>query len=143
MTPLDDLRPGMWVALVTCKKDQQLTFPGVRRSLWVEPEDIQFDGFPWKIISISLPFLCVEGRGRRTAIDVRDWEVKKLTRQYAKAMLGVEHRSGTASAELPTGHCPRCGTKLIQRRIGEGQWIPVCPECDQSRPPAKKGIVIQ
>lgn len=142
MTHPEDLRPGQYVALVGCKRDQQVVTK--RGGLWIEACDVKFDGMPLKIVSISLPFICVDHPdGDRIGLDIRDWDFKRLSRHYARSMLAAPtYATQLVKTNAPgPGHCQRCGSKLIQRRVGDGQWATICPECDGQKPPARKVIV--
>lgn len=91
MTPADDLRPGMWVAIVGREEPEEepenpwalMAWPTTKKTKTTRT----FTGEPFQILAISLPFLCVIGSGKQFAVDIRSVDVQRLNRQFVRAML--------------------------------------------------------
>src|SRR5688572_19997051 len=123
MTPVDDLRRGDWVAVVGCNMDRP-------RDWFGNEKPVAFDGLPLRILAISLPFLCVDCQGKTLSLDVRAWDVKKVSRHYARAMSGVAPKQPRRRRARPQkGHCPRCGERLCERLDATTNfiWRHLCP----------------
>lgn len=137
MTPPDDLKVGMMVAVVNRKTDEEPDFPwGLSRR-----KKDSFTGIPLEIKAISLPFICVTDGEDTHGLDMREWDVKKLGPRYVKMMTKIE---GEAAPEFThekkererrrkrrrrdPRDCPRCGDRLIQI-MKIGNWTVVCKTC--------------
>ncbi len=68
-TPIDSLKPGQYVAMSGFKHETR------RPTSW--------EGFPCKILAISLPFLACSFGCKRFSIDTR-FEVQRVSRHYAQ-----------------------------------------------------------
>lgn len=134
-TPVDDLKPGMWLAVVARKFDPP------RRSWYAEPEPAVFDGSPAKILAISLPFLCAQCGDHRMSIDLRMYAVQKLNNEYVAAATGrpfQEIKTGRKKKPKPERDerdCPRCGARMHQSCVNS-VWRYQCPECRFEPPTA-------
>ena len=137
MTPPDDLRPGQYIALVRAKDDDAPVSPFDFFGPPKRSTD-RIDGRPLEILAISLPFLCVTDGRRRFGIDLRQYDVKRVTRQYAEH-LWPERRQEVRQfkgkrrerKEKPDGsYCQRCGSRLIQAYdIRNRVWRIACRDC--------------
>lgn len=91
MTPADDLRPGMWVAIVGREEPEEETSGQWSFTAWPMARStrstVAYTGEPLQILAISLPFLCVFGGGKRFAIDLRSRDVQRLSKRFVRAML--------------------------------------------------------
>lgn len=132
-TPIDDLKPGDFIAITGIKK--------VSYDWTGSPVEHSFHGIPAKVIEISLPFIAVEQRDKIGSIDVRLHEVQRVTQRYADFMLSgkkslkltrTEKRKRTQEAKKiaeEQGLCPRCGDKMIQKFLTDKQWHRFCRRC--------------
>lgn len=138
MTPVDDLNVGDWIAVV-----DQLVDPEPSQSPWemitanCRPT---YDGSPWRIKAISLPFIAVTDGKRNCALDVRRWAVQRVSKKYADSMYGkpaVKKKRVRVVVEEhnpQADECPKCRQRLVQRLIfenGEGHWREMCRSCDK------------
>lgn len=147
MTPLDDLKPGQWVAIFAVK-ERETTYDPFRGYRKEHSRSYPVNGKPLKILAISLPFVCVTDGRARYSIDVRDCELKKLSPHYVRVLTETEsemdecgdsffvrestpnkHRKRKRKKADTRGCCPNCGTRLRQRRVDIGTWSWVCNEC--------------
>src|SRR5688572_19986213 len=122
MTPVDDLKDGMFVAICGHKiRESEYRSPFLFE--WtgpvVEPRQPDFDGRPLEILAVCLPFLCVTDGKKRFAIDVRKWDVQRISRRYAEQMQASETEGAKRFKKRPKkkekpdpGTCPRCGGRL-------------------------------
>ena len=143
ITAPDDLKIGMWVAIVQIKEQEQeepsFFMPVPRRRT-------RYDGTPLKIVAISLPFASVvNSQGMVASIDLREVDLRRLTPHYVRVMTTnvVERREKKRKRrnEKPDTHqCPRCHARCIERLIVEAgkpnRWILVCPQCGLTGDPA-------
>jgi predicted RNA-binding Zn-ribbon protein involved in translation (DUF1610 family) len=150
MTAPDDLKPGIFVALVGYKREHT-----VQRGfllLDVGPDQVHYDGRPLEILETSLPFLAVTDGRKTFAVDLREWDVKRVSKRYAQAMWpekegqrqgrGPGRRRQRISRQEPveTHTCPRCGTRMVERLSlstipDQHGWFLVCPQCDYNAGP--------
>jgi hypothetical protein len=117
MTPVENLKVGHWVAIVDCKVRRRQEFP--------------IDGRPWQVASISLPFVCLADGQYMFSLDVRSYDLQRLTTHYVKRI--IDTSQCPHSPEHPTepasrGLCPLCGTKLAEVLSG-GMWMFTCRQC--------------
>jgi hypothetical protein len=145
MTPVDDLKPGMFVAVVY---REEATPPPSWGPMYIESGSYRTssspalgsNGQPLEILAMSLPFICVTDGKHRFAIDVRTTELKKLDPRYVKAMTEekrevefthTRRRKKKAKDSPDSSKCPRCGSRLVQRvcKPGSGEWVDHCPQC--------------
>ncbi len=76
-TPIENLKRGDWVAVVWTKIQ-------VPKGVFIS---LTYNGQPFRIEEISLPFIAVENiLGRYQALDVRLYDLQKLKPRYAKIM---------------------------------------------------------
>lgn len=145
MTPVDDLKTGMWIAIIGCRDEQQSQYE--TPFFFGHKPAFQCDGVPHKILSISLPFLLVSHPNGTGTVDVRRFMVRKLSKQYVERYFDVPPASRPGSRrkkkhKTPKGHCPRCGERLIQRRVINPDprkqcWFIVCSGCGFEQGPAQ------
>lgn len=150
--PLDKLKKG---DLVIVSEDldteepqgfSEMPFFAMRRKA-------RFDGKPWKVLAINLPFVLVTDGDHTTAIDVRLWGLIPASKEYVKAWEedhGVVHRQESIVRGRPVKGrqggiapkrrkkekpdpraCPRCRAKMKERLYepGSGRWRLICPAC--------------
>jgi hypothetical protein len=148
MTPPDDLKPGMCVALVRIKEEDAAPqspffFLGEERSATK-----RLDGRPLEILAINLPFVAVTDGRRRFAIDLRQYDVQKLSRAYVQSFWdddaastkpGRQRRKAKRNEKPDPSYCQRCGERLIQLLIPGAGWQIVCRQCGMNGGPAPKG----
>ena len=128
MTP-DDIKVGQLVA--------------VSKHLCAEQDCGSFGGHPFRVAAVSLPFAVLEdcGTGKRSSIDLREWQLTKVTPAYARAMFV---KGGAPAAERgqersrDDGHprCVRCGERLkqvLKRRC----WRWYCERCNSVGDPVE------
>lgn len=130
MTPIDDLKPGDFIAVVEDKRDLPDCYS---RGMFT------FNGLPLEVLAISLPFLAVNDGCTTTSLDVRQWGVRKVNRQYVKAM-----QDASPDLVLPRGRkrrkvrktkpdpkdCPRCGSRMVEKLDKPtSAWFLTCRMC--------------
>jgi hypothetical protein len=157
MTPVDDLKPGMFVAIVDREDSAPepsgftMVYSGFGETSYSRHSSPSSDGQPLEIIAMSLPFICVTDGKRRFAIDVRTTYLKKLDPRYVKAMTeeqreaeftATRKRKKRESAEHDSSRCSRCGGRLVQRLVkpGSGEWLDFCPQCGGGTSPTTCSI---
>ena len=99
--------------------------------------DADHSGRPHKVVSVSLPFAVLEDceTAERCPIDLRVWELGKVSRQYVKSMTDCVRKTDCDDDDERErdGHkrCVRCGERLVQR-LGThgGAWYWWCNECE-------------
>lgn len=136
MTAIDDLKPGMFVAVTQYRGETEHHDSWMGFSCNRTPT---FDGKPWKVVAISLPFACLTDGRTKISIDLRLWGVQRITRQYAQAFEpGERHVDKPAFGkkrkrkEKPDKRsCPRCGARMVERLKvpGKSVWAAVCRQC--------------
>lgn len=142
MTAIDDLKPGQYIAVTKRYVEDDVPNPF---GFFMPRQPLSFSGVPVKIITISLPFLAVEDKnGRVSSIDVREWGVQRVSRQYAEAFDQPEPTSKRTSftkrrkkkSKPDPRDCPRCGERMIQRMIAGTSrgFVVVCPCCGFEKP---------
>jgi hypothetical protein len=142
MTAIDDLKPGMFIAVTQLGRQEDTGFGGMDFAMFGRPRAITYSGQPLEVLAVSLPFVSVTDGRQVCAIDVRDARVQKLDRRYVAAMTAdatkaIENtnrkrRRKKKSKPDPT-LCPRCKCgKLIQRLIVKpagNEWSLACTQC--------------
>lgn len=113
----------------------------------------QFDGKPWRIVSISLPFLLVTDGKKRVSIDTRMWSVQRVSKEYAREWRSEEQTTETLKKGKKTNdlfkkkprkekpgldQCTKCGGKMKQALKGHQVWKWVCSECGNEGPDVDK-----
>jgi hypothetical protein len=98
-----------------------------------------YNGKPWVIEAISLPFVCLTDGRVKLGVDLRKVTLQKVSREYAKAMdLHKEERKGSIFDRNPpkpetrdSRQCYRCGSRMVERlkHPGRGVWAVICREC--------------
>jgi hypothetical protein len=101
MTPIDSLKVGDWVAIVG------------RADKPREPKWLVSGGRPWCIAAISLPFIAGRCAGQVVSIDVRFWNLQKVTTRYAMLIQEALVNTGPVAAPAPSEpcDCPNCRTR--------------------------------
>jgi predicted RNA-binding Zn-ribbon protein involved in translation (DUF1610 family) len=145
MTPLDDVKPGMYVAVagsrsIEAAPDYSMGLFGVAIA-----KSSHYGGEPLEVLAVSLPFVCVTDGNKRYALDVRDVDLQKLDRKYVREMTAnlsrpdsIQERIRKRTSKADPSECPRCGHKCVQRltKPGSGQWDLHCPQCGLNEQPA-------
>lgn len=97
--------------------------------------DAQFTGAPFRVVQVSLPFAVLEdcSDGSRCPIDLRQWELGRVSREYVAALLGTAarpRRRRTEESESDDVHkrCVRCGERMVQRLVRRC-WKWHCEQC--------------
>lgn len=153
MTRRDDLEPGQYIAIVDCLDVAAYCRFNAYADAYESPK---FDGRPLEILAVSLPFLCVTDGIVTFALDLNAWEVQRVTREYAEAMLAsrpgaappiptkgkrrkksVFAQAIAASQQPDPQACPRCGDRMVQvLNIGSG-WQLICRQCGNNGGPVQ------
>lgn len=142
-SPVDSLFVGNWIAIVGLKeqpKDAHTVSDMVFAVQQGPPEEPDWDGRPYQIKAVSLPFLLLEAGGRRTTVDVRKYSVQKLSKKYVQmfnecqyshdsSFMEIGSRKQEQIASPTTKGCPCCGQRLIERWRGHGVWVLACRRC--------------
>lgn len=111
----------------------------------------EYNGRPYRILSISLPFIAATNGEEFTTFDVRMYQFQKMTLDYVKqyslwALAGKKTQAArdflgryeVVSAEdmakeeamNDPNRCPRCGGKQIERlKLGDKSWKLHCTDC--------------
>ena len=130
-TPIDDLKVGQFVAVVGTRQAPPRDWTGVE----MEPT---YNGIPWEVVSISLPFLCVSFGGKTVALDTRVLDFVKVSRHYFDGMRGAKcpqardkARKSRRRQKPDPGRCVRCGELFRQTMSKKTNfvWRKVCPNC--------------
>lgn len=109
MTP-DDLDVGMLVTPIKHRCSD-------RRNCVQE-----FSGHPFRVVVISMPFAILEDCNdlTRTSVDLRVWELGKISREYVESLVGRQLKV------VP--HCEKCCEPMTERRCGKRvRWV--CAKC--------------
>lgn len=109
-----------------------------------------YNGTPYKVLAVNMPFLCLTPDGyHRFGLDTRMWGLRILNPKFRKAMNGGpnmneysketvadrkhyrEMRKGKNRKKKNPKECPRCGSSLVERlqEPGSGNWVLVCRNC--------------
>lgn len=126
MTSQDDLYVGQLVA-VTGHRERFQSTP------WSEPVEREsresVDGWPLRIIAISLPFICVDDGEDRFPLDLRQVMVQRVSKRYAE-MVREGVRGKLPESTSVQGDCPVCGGGLSHvMSESDMQWTYTCREC--------------
>ena len=119
LTPVDDLNVGDTVAVVGHKAAHKRCG--------------DFSGHPWVVMAISLPFIALHDGNEVQSLDVRAWDVKKISKDYAHAMSGSLETVSIPPA-IAEDVCPNCGDRYCERLVEVGkrkrrQWNWYCRTC--------------
>jgi hypothetical protein len=105
-TPADDLKPGMYVAIVDSESNHNepeptgmFSFPFGFSSA-TSSLAVSYNGKPLEVLAVSLPFVCVREGSKRFALDLRETRVQRLSTQFVNAML-PERRKKRKKGEQP------------------------------------------
>jgi hypothetical protein len=143
MTPVDDLKEGQWITVVgnrhlDAQDDDDDSgapfnpFDFTRPSRRQKPS---YSGAPVKIVAISLPFIAVaDGRGVDT-LDMRVWQVKKVTKKYALTVARARKAQNQPHLMQP-GVSHQSDSNLLAKAAG-GIVLPMqslVPELEKSEP---------
>lgn len=151
MTKHDDLSVGDYIVLVECHEIEAYCPYNIYHEDFIPPK---FDGRPFEILAVSLPFVCVTNGPQTFAIDLHAWGVQKVTREYAKAMahangcVTVERRKKNKRSVFAAAKqrqappdpqaCPRCGHRMRQvLQAGGSGWFLICPQCNNNGGPVQ------
>ena len=135
----EDLKKGHYIVITGLKNQEEpepfgmFPFPRQKPS---------FNGEPLQVIAVDLPFISItDVRGRVGALDFREVEIRKVTTHYADSFYTAVHTNrnefAVATQKRPRKkkekpdprNCPNCGTRRVERLVGNGQWSVVCPNC--------------
>jgi len=154
VSKLEYLQVGNFVVITKCL-DEEAYAPRRKSSPWPfvedgdEREPIKYDGKPYRIIEIGLPFICVTDGQRVFALDSRAWQFQKVSTLYAQAMTAAhcetahekQQRStlllgGQQTQSLDVRACPKCGNRMIEQSVaGRPGWFIVCKDCGHNGGP--------
>lgn len=137
MTPIDDLNVGDLVCVVEYKGPKHCRHCG------------DFSGHPHTIEAISLPFLALNDGGEMHSLDVRVWSVRRVTKEYARAMYHGEVQPRDKRQKPDPMTCTRCGDRYIERMsamVGSDkpngksklEWRWWCRSCHHDAGPTNK-----
>ena len=128
-TPVDDLKVGDFITAVKHRDCDGRH---------------DYNGRPVRIEAINLPFILGFDGDSLVSVDVREWELLKLTdRRYVRMAWGGCNKSKAEEHRAPdpdnTGHprCIRCGTRLRKQFSVKKKWRMVCPTCGWTGDPVK------
>lgn len=128
MTNIENLHEGDWVAIDSVREDDH-EFAGMFSN---QLRRTSFDGTPLRIMAISPPWIAVAHDGKRFAIDLRKYGVRKLDDRYVAAMIGVGEPVGIPGSHVPR-KCPSCKIDMsyvkFEKRDG---WWWLCNKCQRS-----------
>ncbi len=148
----DELKAGQWVVLTEeITKDegyQESNIFGSRHYHW------RPDGQPLEVLAVDLPFVMVKAlSGAVSSVDIRYYRLMKCYKKYVQAAIDetenrrmspvqerriVGKRRKKIKEKKEPRACPRCGTKMIERKTeGLGGWRKVCPECGLDKGPVE------
>jgi hypothetical protein len=114
---IENIRPGMFVAVFTCTSDgeqeTEMTMFGPRtRNI-----PSTYTGTPLKVLAVSPPFVCVNDGQETYSIDTRRIGVTRLTRAYVKAYHQGKNvfpgkKDGKPEVQEDITKCPQCGGEM-------------------------------
>lgn len=111
MTPVDDLNVGDHVAVVGFKGRSHCRQCG------------DYSGTPHQITAISLPFIALNDGNEVQSIDIRVWELKRLSIDYVAVF------KGEATRQIVDPYaCPRCGDRYCEKLV-KRKWRWFCRTC--------------
>lgn len=130
MTHIENLRVGQWVAITRSVEEHVTAFGTCTH------HDEMVSGRPLKILAISLPFVVVtDGDDLFGPIDTRLCEFTRLSRSYVRCLVAgssatiLQRQKEHDAQSTDARNCPMCNSRLRERRIENGIWELVCPEC--------------
>lgn len=142
MTAPDDLKVGMYIVVTHDRIAESHADAPSMFGMCRGP--VRYSGIPYKITAISLPFIAVvqddDDDCGVEALDVRQLEVQKVTRQYYKAWAGDSEQHSESKGGIPYWSyggktaCQRCGGPVVERLTapGKGVWSKLCSSCVQN-----------
>ncbi len=96
--------------------------------------DAQFTGRPFKVAQVSHPFAVLEdcADGERLPIDLRQWQLGKVSRAYVNALVDADDCEDEQPRQQD-GHkrCVRCGERLVQKHTVKLGWCWWCGQCEK------------
>ena len=119
MTQIDDLEPGMIVAVSGFKELEPVEgFAGLYRR--------ELDGKPFKILTISLPFLHVTDGENEGNIDTQPLLFQRMTEEY------WEQAKAGSTPQREHFSCPQCGEALVESPTvsATNSAFLFCPACN-------------
>lgn len=137
-THIENIRVGNYIAV---SKDRELRVDDSNGYFMGRSLPPAYSGEPLYVLGISLPFVCVgTSCGRKFALDLRRYEVSKLSRKYVNAMLYAKKAGVQVSQEQEKivgessggTYCNRCGERAVTRLLaGERDWKNYCRGCNR------------
>lgn len=137
---VENLRPGDFIVVIG-DRDREAHRPTTpfmaifeceRRPL---AEDLT--GVPLKVLAVEPPFVCITDGETREAIDIRRWQIRKVSRAYVRAMSSSAEEDAKAfqvrgpRPKPDPKACPRCSERLVERmKAGKKPvWVITCRNC--------------
>ena len=118
-TAIDDLNVGDDIMIIRGPSTEEVheTAFGVEKQSY---ELDNFNGFVFKIVAISIPFVIARARGRkqRVVLDLRKWKVRKPDKDYADAFADMV-RPKPRKPKKPTSAIDDFGVGLIEIPVSE------------------------
>lgn len=135
MTHPEDLKRGDWIVVIRDKYWEKESYrPNEFGSMsYQENKPPTYTGYPCEVLAVAVPFLSIRRQGQQEALDLRQYDVRKVTEEYTRSFVvdTVETTKGFLQKEdkpvLLTG-CPVCQSPLYHRMRG-GVEYHECDEC--------------
>lgn len=142
---VDDITVGQWLVITRSTGRIRSTIHG---PVTVEP---RCNGLPFKVESISLPFIAVRHvHGHADIIDTREHDFAAVNKSFVQHVIDQieDHPEARPNRQRPLlrkirrrqpppdpNTCPRCGYTFIQRHNStERRWELFCQECGNTKP---------
>lgn len=91
------------------------------------------NGHPFRVVVVSLPFAVLENQadGKRQPIDLREWQLSRVSAAYVRALLGSRVAPSVEPSVRCDDHvrCVRCGDRMVQRLVTPRIWRWWCEKC--------------
>lgn len=144
-----ELKRGDLIAVCGIRTDTQeeetpLSFDEIMMGHQRRKRETVFDGKPWRVLSVSMPWvLCTDGidracfDSRRTELTLvskdyaREWRAKENVTQKTPQVIG---RIKEKKKKRHPSECPRCEIKMVQIRKPDGVWSWECKNCGHRGP---------
>lgn len=89
-----------------------------------------FSGEPYQVQAVSFPFVSLKSLSNRVfALDLREFRVTKLNRQYVSSFRRRKRRKRHKIASRDERVCHRCGGPMVERFTDLAGWHMYCQEC--------------
>ncbi len=119
-THVENLEVGDWITIVKDRlegEEDAINFFGMPTGRKTQPS---YSGKPCQVVGISLPFLALRTGNEVMGLDIRRYEVQRLSLEYVRAFI--------PKLEVGLDNCQKCGRKL--RIAAETRQ---CEECDMPK----------